>query len=103
TSDLVDSVLDGAAKFAGEVWGPLNASGDEEGLKWHDGEVTTPKGFIDVERLEHGVLDGPAADARCDRGRAAARQRRAEADLPAQDGVGRMDRHDEPDRAASRV
>jgi len=50
TGDLVDSVLDGAAKFAGEVWGPLNASGDAEGLKWHDGEVTTPKGFIDAYR-----------------------------------------------------
>jgi acyl-CoA dehydrogenase len=50
TSDLVDSVLDGAAKFAGEVWGPLNASADAEGLKWHDGEVTTPKGFIEAYR-----------------------------------------------------
>ena len=50
TGDLVDSVLDGAAKFAGEVWGPLNASGDAEGLKWHDGEVTTPSGFIDAYR-----------------------------------------------------
>ncbi len=50
TADLVDSVLDGAAKFAGEVWGPLNASGDTEGLKWHDGEVTTPKGFIEAYR-----------------------------------------------------
>ena len=28
TRDLVDSVLEGAASFAGEVWGPLNASGD---------------------------------------------------------------------------
>jgi alkylation response protein AidB-like acyl-CoA dehydrogenase len=50
TNDLVDSVLDGAAKFAGEVWGPLNASGDAEGLRWHDGHVTTPKGFIEAYR-----------------------------------------------------
>ena len=48
TADLVDSVLDGAARFAGEVWGPLNASGDAEGLTWHDGEVSTPKGFVDA-------------------------------------------------------
>ena len=46
--DLVDSVLEGAATFAAEVWGPLNQSGDAEGLKWHDGEVTMPKGFIEA-------------------------------------------------------
>jgi acyl-CoA dehydrogenase len=47
SEELVDSVLDGAATFAGEIWGPLNQTGDAEGLKWHeDGRVTTPKGFI---------------------------------------------------------
>jgi 3-(methylsulfanyl)propanoyl-CoA dehydrogenase len=50
TSDLVDSVLEGAATFAAEVWGPLNASGDAEGLKWEDGKVMTPKGFIEAYR-----------------------------------------------------
>ena len=50
TTDLVDSVLDGAATFAAEVWGPLNASGDAEGLKWNDGQVTTPKGFVAAYR-----------------------------------------------------
>jgi 3-(methylthio)propanoyl-CoA dehydrogenase len=48
--DLVDSVLEGAATFAGEVWGPLNQSGDAEGLKWSDGAVATPKGFIEAYR-----------------------------------------------------
>jgi acyl-CoA dehydrogenase len=48
--DLVDSVLEGAATFAAEVWGPLNQSGDAQGLKWHDGEVTMPKGFIEAYR-----------------------------------------------------
>ena len=31
SDDLVDAVLDGAAKVAEEVWAPLNQSGDEEG------------------------------------------------------------------------
>ena len=47
--DLVDSVLEGAATFASEIWGPLNQVGDQEGLKHHDdGRVTTPKGFIEA-------------------------------------------------------
>jgi acyl-CoA dehydrogenase len=50
TTDLVDSVLDGAAVFARDVWGPLNASGDAQGLKWTDGEVTMPRGFVDAYR-----------------------------------------------------
>ena len=53
-----------------------------------------------VERIEPGVRPVPAAHLRrhrCGRGPG---QRGAEASLPAQDGVGRMDRHHEPDRAA---
>jgi acyl-CoA dehydrogenase len=47
SNDLVDAVLEGAAVFAGEVWGPLNQVGDQQGLKHHeDGSVTTPAGFI---------------------------------------------------------
>jgi len=38
-------VLDEAARFATEVIAPLNASGDLEGCRWHDGAVTTPNGF----------------------------------------------------------
>jgi len=48
--DLVDAVLDGAATFAADVWGPLNKSGDAEGVKWHDGKVTTPAGFVEAYR-----------------------------------------------------
>lgn len=49
STDLVDSILEGAATFAKEVWGPLNQVGDTEGLKWReDGSVTTPKGFVDA-------------------------------------------------------
>ena len=44
----------------------------------------------------------PAADRRRDRGAAHRRLRRTQAALPAAHGVGRVDRHDEPDRAAGR-
>lgn len=43
--DLYESILDEAGKFATNVLGPINASGDREGLKIADGVVTTPKGF----------------------------------------------------------
>ncbi|MBK6435724.1 MAG: acyl-CoA dehydrogenase C-terminal domain-containing protein [Rhodanobacteraceae bacterium] len=43
--ELVDAVLDEAAKFNELVLAPLNGSGDQEGCHWHAGEVTTPKGF----------------------------------------------------------
>src|SRR6185437_1392617 len=43
--ELIDAVLDEAARFAGEVLAPLNQSGDAEGARWHDGAVSTPHGF----------------------------------------------------------
>jgi 3-(methylthio)propanoyl-CoA dehydrogenase len=41
----VDAILEEAAKFSSEVLDPINYSGDQEGSKWSDGEVRTPKGF----------------------------------------------------------
>ncbi len=51
TPDLVDAVLEEAAKFAGEVLSPLNYSGDQEGATWQDKAVTMPAGFKDAYRL----------------------------------------------------
>ena len=60
-------------------------------------------GDRDGDLGQHGVLALPAAHAGRDRGAAALRQRPAEEDLPRQDGVGRLDGDDEPDRAAGRL
>ena len=43
--DLLDPVLDEAAKFCEEILQPLNRSGDEEGCTFENGVVRTPQGF----------------------------------------------------------
>ncbi|HJU40821.1 MAG TPA: acyl-CoA dehydrogenase family protein, partial [Tahibacter sp.] len=45
TRDVVDAVLDEAARFAETVLAPLNQAGDAEGCRFDNGVVTTPKGF----------------------------------------------------------
>lgn len=45
TVDVVNAVIDEAARFAKAELLPLNEVGDKEGCKLNNGEVTTPKGF----------------------------------------------------------
>lgn len=45
TPDLIDAVLDEAAKFAANELSPINRSGDQQGLRWTDGEVATADGW----------------------------------------------------------
>ncbi|MDE2486681.1 MAG: acyl-CoA dehydrogenase family protein, partial [Alphaproteobacteria bacterium] len=54
--DVVEQILEEAARFTGEVLAPLNAVGDKEGCTWHaDFTVTTPSGFKDAYRQ---LVDG---------------------------------------------
>src|SRR6185437_13136919 len=44
-ADLVDAVMEGAAKFASEMIAPLNVVGDKQGSHLENGVVRTPDGF----------------------------------------------------------
>jgi len=49
--DLVESILEEAAKFASGVLDPINRNGDNQGAVVKDGVVTTSPGFRDAYRL----------------------------------------------------
>jgi len=50
TRDLIDPVLEEAAKLCENVMFPLNRVGDREGCTFEDGTVRTPTGFRDAYR-----------------------------------------------------
>jgi len=56
TPDTIDAILEEAGKFATGVLSPINTSGDHEGAKWHDSNVTMPQGFKEAYRqfVENG-------------------------------------------------
>ena len=45
TPDLLDAILEEAARVAQDILLPLNRTGDEEGCRLENGVVRTPKGF----------------------------------------------------------
>ena len=50
TPDVVDAILEEAARFSSEVLSPLNRAGDTNGAKWKDTVVTTTPGFKEAYR-----------------------------------------------------
>src|SRR5580704_8966413 len=50
SSEMAESLLGEAARFAEEVLEPLNQSGDREGARWTPGGVVTPPGFAAAYR-----------------------------------------------------
>jgi len=51
TADLLDPILDEAARFANEVLGPTNVVGDQEGCRAEDGGVIVPSEFSEAYQL----------------------------------------------------
>ncbi|NIP45306.1 MAG: acyl-CoA dehydrogenase [Gammaproteobacteria bacterium] len=63
SADVLDAVLEEAARFCASVLQPLNRSGDEQGCLFENGVVRTPDGFKDAYReFAAGGWTGLAAD-----------------------------------------
>jgi 3-(methylsulfanyl)propanoyl-CoA dehydrogenase len=62
--DVVESILQEAARFSGEVLAPINRSGDRHGAQLRDGVVTTAPGFKEAYQAwiaaGWNALAGPA-------------------------------------------
>ncbi|CAB5536832.1 Acyl-CoA dehydrogenase, short-chain specific [Pseudomonas putida] len=44
-ADIADAILEEAAKITGQLIAPLSRNGDEQGVRFDDGQVITPDGF----------------------------------------------------------
>ncbi len=63
SDDVVDAVLEEAAKLNQEVLAPLNRVGDEEGCQYENGKVRTPTGFKEAyQQFLEGGWVGLSAD-----------------------------------------
>jgi butyryl-CoA dehydrogenase len=61
--DVVDAVLEEAARFSGAVLAPVNRTGDEQGCRFESGVVRTPDGFKEAyTRFAEAGWAGLAAD-----------------------------------------
>jgi alkylation response protein AidB-like acyl-CoA dehydrogenase len=62
--DVIEQILEEAARFTAEVLAPLNAVGDKEGCRWNpDFTVNTPTGFKDAYKaLVEGGWPGLGSD-----------------------------------------
>ena len=63
TPELMDAVLEEAAKLSQNVLFPLNLSGDAEGCTYENGVVRTPKGF---KEAYHQLIEGGWTSLACD-------------------------------------
>ncbi len=64
TPDLAASILEEAAKIAGDVLAPLNRLGDTVGARWDAGRVSLPEGWKEAyEALVEGGWNGLPFDA----------------------------------------
>ena len=61
--ELADAILEESAKINENLIAPLSQSGHEEGVKWDDGVVTTPKGYPEAfKQLAEGGWGGLAGE-----------------------------------------
>ncbi|MGJ8688357.1 MAG: acyl-CoA dehydrogenase C-terminal domain-containing protein [Gammaproteobacteria bacterium] len=62
--ELMDAVLESAAKVSEEILAPINRNGDEEGCRLENGKVLTPKGFTEAYKaFAQGGWVGLSGDA----------------------------------------
>jgi hypothetical protein len=89
--DVVDQVLEEAARFSREVLSPSNLTGDQEGCRVENKTVIVPDSFADaygqfVESGWQSLSSSPVVDQWCHCSNRRARERRTQTDLFAQYG-----------------